>query len=280
VINERYLSFSTAASLPSLPRVERLGHGLVHGAEYRHQTAQRRGLQAGIQITLAGCGYLFTAQGSVAAEIPVGRALVFVAAQGQVIYGAHPGAALPWEFVYANLSGSNSLAVVTELIAAHGHVLAFDPGHAVVRAILGQVSNRRQTMQRIGQAAGAGLACDLLNALVAAQEPASDDGAGLVDQAMSWLAARLDRQVGVSEAAAACAVSREHLSRCFARLCGLPPAAWLRGQRLRLAESLLQGGDLSVAEIARHCGFASTSAFIAAFRREYGVTAGRFRRGR
>jgi AraC-like DNA-binding protein len=279
VIDDRYISLTTAASLPAVPRVERIGWGRVHGAEYRHQTLNRREVQAGIQVTLAGCGYVFTPRGGIAAEIPPGRALLFIAARQQVLYGAHPGAVVPWEFVYANISGGAALAMVGDLIAAHGHVLTIDPDHAAVRALRDQLAGRPPVVRRIVQAAGSALACDLLNALVAAQEPAGGADAGLVDQAMGWLSARLDRQVGVAEAAAACGVSREHLSRSFAALCGRPPAAWLRSQRLRRAETLLLGGALPVADIARRCGFASASAFIAAFRREYGVTAGRFRRG-
>lgn len=279
VIEERYVSLTTAASLPAVPRVERLGYGRVHGSEYRHQTVNRRATQAGIQITISGCGYVFTPRGTVAAEIPPGRALVFIAGRQQVIYGAHPGAAVPWEFIYANLDGTAALAMVGDLVAAHGHVLAIDQRHAAVQTILDQLSSNRAAVRRITQAAGSTLACDLLNALVAAQEPVMGADAGLVDQAMAWLSARLDRQVGVAEAAAACGVSREHLSRSFAALCGRPPAAWLRSQRLRRAETLLHGGDLPIATIATRCGFASASAFITAFRREYGVTAGRFRRG-
>lgn len=280
VIDERYLSFTTAASLPSLPRVERIGRGRVQGAEYRNQTLNRRDAQVGIQVTLSGCGYVFTPRGGIAAEIPSGRALVFVATRQQVLYGSHPGAAQPWEFVYANLAGSTALAIASDLIAAHGHVLVIDPGHTAVRTLRDQLSGSGPAVRRISQAVGAGLAGDLLNALVAAQEPAAGDDAGLVDQAMAWLTARLDRQVGVAEAATACGVSREHLSRCFAALCGRPPAAWLRSQRLRRAEALLHGGDLPIRVIAARCGFASASAFIAAFRREYGISAGRFRRGR
>lgn len=279
VIDEQWTSFTTPATLPAVPRIERIGWGSVRGSAYRRQTAQRAQRHGAVQITLAGCGYLFDRHGAITAEIPVGRALAFVAPLPQVIYGAHPGAAVPWEFVYVNLGGGAAHAIIAELVAAHGHVLACDPDQAVVRGLRAQVAEGFP-VRRIGLAAGAALAGDLLNALVAAQEPDPGADARLVEAAMAWLGARLDRRVGVAEAAAACGVSREHLSRSFTAVCGRPPATWLRSERLHRAGALLRAGDLAIAEIARRCGFSSASAFAAAFRREHGASAGSYRRGR
>lgn len=70
-------------------------------------------------------------------------------------------------------------------------------------------------------------------------------------------------------------VSEKTLSRLFLRETGLTFRAWR--QRLRLLGALtpLQAGD-TVTDVALLCGYDSTSAFIAAFRQQFGSTPGEF----
>jgi len=66
-------------------------------------------------------------------------------------------------------------------------------------------------------------------------------------------------------------ISGRTLTRLFLRETGLSFRAWRR--RLRLLKSLngLEAGD-SVTSVALDCGYTSTSAFIAAFRKEFGAS--------
>lgn len=68
------------------------------------------------------------------------------------------------------------------------------------------------------------------------------------------------------------------LQRVFPPETGLTLEAWRQKARLIAAISVLSGGA-PVGVAAAHCGYASPSAFIAAFRRQFGVTPGRFRPG-
>lgn len=70
-------------------------------------------------------------------------------------------------------------------------------------------------------------------------------------------------------------VSEKTLSRLFLRETGLTFRAWR--QRLRLLGALtpLEQGQ-RVTDVALACGYDSTSAFIAAFRQQFGVTPGEF----
>lgn len=65
------------------------------------------------------------------------------------------------------------------------------------------------------------------------------------------------------------------LQRCFADETGLTIEAWRQKARLVHAAAALAGGA-SVTVAAIDCGYDSTSAFIAAFRRQFGVTPGKF----
>lgn len=69
------------------------------------------------------------------------------------------------------------------------------------------------------------------------------------------------------------------LQRLFPRETGLSIDAWRRKARLIHAMAALSSGA-SVTTAALDCGFDGASAFITAFRRQFGVTPGRYRPGR
>lgn len=69
--------------------------------------------------------------------------------------------------------------------------------------------------------------------------------------------------------------SEKTLSRLFLRDTGLTFRAWRQRLRLLAALEPLQRGD-RVTDVALTCGYDSTSAFIAAFRQQFGETPGEF----
>ena len=69
--------------------------------------------------------------------------------------------------------------------------------------------------------------------------------------------------------------SSRTLSRAFIAETGLPFARWRALVRLQRAMVAL-GARESVAEVARTVGYESASAFVAAFRRETGITPARY----
>jgi AraC-like DNA-binding protein len=77
--------------------------------------------------------------------------------------------------------------------------------------------------------------------------------------------------------AAAAGMSLRTFERRFIRETELTPRAWLRRARLHAALVALQSGA-SVTEAGFACGYASLSAFVAAYRAVFGVTPGRVAR--
>lgn len=69
-------------------------------------------------------------------------------------------------------------------------------------------------------------------------------------------------------------VSVKTLQRDFVREFGMPYSQWRTKLRLRASRVLLESQP--VAEVARRVGYATPSAFITAFAREYGCTPGRY----
>jgi AraC-like DNA-binding protein len=83
-----------------------------------------------------------------------------------------------------------------------------------------------------------------------------------------WTVGRLSEVAGMPRTA---------FSRLFTTAVGRPPMSYLTGWRLGRAARLLRETDAALASIAPRVGYSTEFAFSAAFRREYGVSPGRFR---
>jgi len=86
---------------------------------------------------------------------------------------------------------------------------------------------------------------------------------------------RILPNASVAEAASAHGLSREHYSRQFRLLHGVPPQVYRLLQRLNLARDRLRVGG-SIAEVALDTGFTDQSHLSRAFKRAFGVSPGRY----
>jgi AraC-like DNA-binding protein len=82
----------------------------------------------------------------------------------------------------------------------------------------------------------------------------------------------------VEELGTRASLSRAAFARRFTALIGQPPLTYLTWWRMTLAAQLLRESDEPLRVVARRAGYTSEVAFSAAFKREYGVTPGRYRR--
>ncbi|WP_020415942.1 AraC family transcriptional regulator [Amycolatopsis sp. ATCC 39116] len=111
-------------------------------------------------------------------------------------------------------------------------------------------------------------------------------------RASGWCAALADPAVGaalrcvhddparpwtVEELGARAGLSRAAFSRRFTALVGQPPMTYLTYWRLTTAARLLRETDLPLPSVAQRCGYSSPFAFATAFKREHGVSPGRYR---
>ncbi|MCX7321100.1 MAG: AraC family transcriptional regulator [Hyphomicrobiales bacterium] len=87
-----------------------------------------------------------------------------------------------------------------------------------------------------------------------------------------------DSDVSLAALASDVGLSRFHFCRAFKESTGLSPHAWLRQHRLEQAMNMLRDTDTSVGSVAAALGYASQTAFAAAFRKLTGETPSDWRR--
>lgn len=94
---------------------------------------------------------------------------------------------------------------------------------------------------------------------------------------LEYIDAHLDQDLTLAELANIACLSPCHFSRSFKNAYGVGPQRYTVQRRVERAKALLLRGDETLAGIAAAVGFADQSHFTAAFRRESGMTPGRFR---
>ncbi|MGW6378520.1 AraC family transcriptional regulator [Rhodococcus sp. NPDC055112] len=124
----------------------------------------------------------------------------------------------------------------------------------------------------------------ILRAWFEAQPSASAEGwaAALADRAVApALAAIHDDPAAawsVESLADRAGLSRAAFSRRFTALVGEPPMAYLTRWRMTTAARLLRESDAPLSVVAGRAGYGSEFAFAKAFKREYGLAPGAYRR--
>ena len=76
--------------------------------------------------------------------------------------------------------------------------------------------------------------------------------------------------------AAVARLSPYHFARQFKAATGLPPHQYVIARRVERAKHLLQGGGLTLAQVAARAGFSNQSHLSHHFKRLVGVTPGQF----
>jgi AraC-like DNA-binding protein len=89
------------------------------------------------------------------------------------------------------------------------------------------------------------------------------------DPARPWTVEELGTRAGLSRAA---------FARRFATLVGRPPLTYVTWWRMVTAGRLLREEDIPLRLVAQRTGYTSEFAFAKAFRREYGVAPGTYRK--
>ena len=93
-----------------------------------------------------------------------------------------------------------------------------------------------------------------------------------------YMEEHLDEHLTIPALSRRACLSATTVKEGFRRLYGLPVHTWLRQRRMERAAELLHTTELSLEGVAKAVGYSSVSQFIAAFRQQYGLTPGQYRK--
>ncbi|RDU97651.1 response regulator transcription factor [Trinickia dinghuensis] len=112
-----------------------------------------------------------------------------------------------------------------------------------------------------------------------ADEPISDASGDkvIVRAAIRHLSERLSAPPTVEQLARLVGTNEKRLSQAFRENLGQTVFEYVRSERLGIAQRLLTGTQLSIANIAEEIGFSSAANFATAFRERFGVTPSTYR---
>ena len=98
------------------------------------------------------------------------------------------------------------------------------------------------------------------------ERPVAEPVADTLSDVIGWMERHLDEQVTVCELAGRAAMSARTFARRFVQETGTTPQRWLTGQRILLAQEMLEETDETVDLIAQRAGFGSSTALRHHFR--------------
>ena len=104
---------------------------------------------------------------------------------------------------------------------------------------------------------------------------ADDDPIG---STVAWALEHLGEPLPVERLARKAQMSTRSFIRTFRESTGTAPAAWVRAQRVREAQRLLESTDLAIEQVASTCGFGSAITMRQAFARILSTTPSAYRR--
>jgi AraC family transcriptional regulator len=99
-----------------------------------------------------------------------------------------------------------------------------------------------------------------------------------ISSAVEFIDANIDKSLALHLLARVSAMSVYHFARRFKESVGLSPHRYVLNRRVHRAQQLLQRDRIRLADLSLSCGFSSQAHFTTAFRREFGVTPGKYRR--
>jgi transcriptional regulator GlxA family with amidase domain len=110
------------------------------------------------------------------------------------------------------------------------------------------------------------------------ERPVAEPAADTLSDVIGWMERHLDEQVTVCELADRAAMSARTFARRFVQETGTTPQRWLTGQRVLLAQQLLEESDATVDVVAERSGFGNATALRHHFRLWRATTPHAYRR--
>lgn len=114
---------------------------------------------------------------------------------------------------------------------------------------------------------------------IGTRTPAVNSAVPQFARVVDYIESALEGDLSLDAMAAVAGMNPFYFARAFRRRFGETPHRFVLQRRIDRAKQLLRESETPLVEIALHCGFASQSHFASVFRRQVGVTPGRYRKG-
>jgi transcriptional regulator GlxA family with amidase domain len=98
------------------------------------------------------------------------------------------------------------------------------------------------------------------------ERPLAEPACDTMQEVLTWMSAHLDEPITVDQLAARAFMSARTFARRFVQETGTTPQRWLTGQRILLAQQLLEETDETVDAVAEQAGFGNATALRHHFR--------------
>lgn len=240
---------------------------------YRWNNASRHNAHVIVQYTVEG--RCFFREGNKVTDVREGQAFVAIPPE-DTEYGYPPEASAPYRLEWLNFAGQPAIELAMLVRRRHGPVVSMGRNSEALllfRRIL-QLFQSAEFQDRYQE-------CALIQALMMAvlrEQALKAQEQDPVVFCYNYLQDHHRSPFNIKNLAADAGISREHLTREFARRYGQTPAAMLRSLRLRTAMNQLLSSRQSVEEIARSSGLSNSRTLSRMFTEATGKAPEQFRR--
>lgn len=186
----------------------------------------------------------------------------------------------PWEYIYANFSGTDSEALVRSAgLDRENMTFSYEMTDDMIK----DLDRMRECSGDISAKGYDVTGCFLLamSRLVQAENE-RNRGQLLperyVRKAVSYIEDNYHNDIKVSQIASHIGVDRTYLYKIFKRSLGISPVEYLKNYKLERAAQLMEHDGITVGEIALSAGFCDASHFSKSFSEKYGCTPGQYRK--
>ncbi len=269
--------FQIYRPMTSMPAPSEIVEEVQSNASYALSGKRRKDTNCQFCITSSGEGMFMDRSGTY--RLIPGTAFITRNNDPDTAYWYPENARRPWVFLWFSFWGETSASMINDISGRYGHVFGIPLEHPVVQRIASyqKYSNSVRSMSPLE---GAKLVVETLAGLVSHLEnrQASSPSGEMIRSAQEYVMRNLSHDISIREMAVKLGVSREHLSRIFAKHLGFSLHDYITIEKMKFACQLLLETSLPCKEIAGRTGYGNVISFNRAFRSVVRMTPSELRR--
>lgn len=185
----------------------------------------------------------------------------------------------PWSYVWVGFNGRQAPKIIKSLgLAAENPCFSVGDGSGLKECVLAML--KRSSVAQADKYYCWGKFFEFISLIAGARReflPKSDEN-NYVAQATEYIENHIHEPITVQEIAKYLNMNRSYLSTLFTRYMKLPPHDYIKLCRLTRARHLLESSTISIASIANSCGYERSESLVRAFRQQYGIAPGAYRK--